>query len=284
MLHANVVDGVHRIEDAYTNWYLVEADDGLTVVDTGVPTSWRSLVEALRSLGRGLDDIRAVVLTHGHFDHLGFAERARTELGVPVWIHAADVPLTRHPRRYAHERPRSFYFATQVRAFPIVAALVRNRAWWPTPIGEVARLEGDSVAVPGDPRVVFTPGHTFGHCALYLADRDCVIAGDAIVTLNPYTARRGPQIVARAATADSNRALASLDALAETGARTVLVGHGSRGETAPSRRSPLRVRPVPRSAARAVLGSSSSGFTPLLAGAGLLLASGVERKETTWHD
>ena len=53
-----------------------------------------------------------------------------------------------------------------------------------------------------------------------------MIAGDAIVTLNPYTARRGPQIVARAATADSNRALASLDALAETGARTVLVGHG----------------------------------------------------------
>ena len=53
-----------------------------------------------------------------------------------------------------------------------------------------------------------------------------MIAGDAIVTLNPYTARRGPQIVAGAATVDSRRALASLDALADTEARTVLVGHG----------------------------------------------------------
>jgi len=46
------------------------------------------------------------------------------------------------------------------------------------------------------------------------------------VTLDPYTARTGPRVVARAATADSERALASLDALAETGARTAFVGHG----------------------------------------------------------
>jgi glyoxylase-like metal-dependent hydrolase (beta-lactamase superfamily II) len=51
-------------------------------------------------------------------------------------------------------------------------------------------------------------------------------AGDAVVTLNPYTGATGPQIVARCANADSERALASLDALAATGARTVLTGHG----------------------------------------------------------
>ena len=74
--------------------------------------------------------------------------------------------------------------------------------------------------------MVPTPGHTLGHCALHFRERDAVIAGDAIVTLDPYTGRTGPRIVARAATADSERALATLDALAETGARTVLVGHG----------------------------------------------------------
>ena len=80
--------------------------------------------------------------------------------------------------------------------------------------------------MPGSPRIFFTPGHTLGHCALHLADRGVVIAGDEIVTLNPYTAATGPQIVSEAATVDSERALASLDALAETGAQTVLVGHG----------------------------------------------------------
>jgi glyoxylase-like metal-dependent hydrolase (beta-lactamase superfamily II) len=167
-----------------------------------------------------------VVLTHAHFDHLGVAERVRTELGVPVYVHENDVPLTAHPWRYDHERPRSLYLTTQVRALPIVAGLVRNRAWWPAPVREVVRYESGTLPVPGTPRVVFTPGHTHGHCALHLPDRDVVIAGDAIVTLDPYTGRKGPRIVARAATVDSARNLRSLDALAATGAGTVLTGHG----------------------------------------------------------
>jgi len=94
MLEQDVVDGVHRIEDAFTNWYLVEEDDRLTVIDAGVPTSWASLNGTLRQLGRRLDQIEAIVLTHAHFDHLGFAERARRELGVPVYVHENDIPLT----------------------------------------------------------------------------------------------------------------------------------------------------------------------------------------------
>lgn len=226
MLHADVVPGVHRIEHSYVNWYLIEEEGRLTIVDAGVPTSWATFEDALSSLGRQRGDVEAVVLTHGHFDHLGFAERARSELGVPVYVHEADVPLTRHPRQYGHERAISPYFVTQFKAFPIVASLVRNRAWWPAPLKEVVRYEGGTLPVPGSPQVVFTPGHTLGHCALHLPDRDVVIAGDAIVTLNPYTGATGPQIVARAATVDSERNLSSLDALAQTGAGTVLVGHG----------------------------------------------------------
>ncbi len=225
-LQANVVPGIHRIEDSYTNWYLLEQDGRLTIVDTGVPTSWASLHEVLRRLGRTAADIGAVVLTHGHFDHLGFAERARESFGVPVYVHESDVPLTRHPWRYDHERARAYYLATQFRALPMVAAFVRNRAWWPAPVKEVVRYESGTLPVPGAPRVIFTPGHTHGHCALHLPERDVVIAGDAIVTLDPYTGRRGPRIVAAAATVDTRRNLASLDSLAETGAQTVLVGHG----------------------------------------------------------
>jgi len=166
------------------------------------------------------------VLTHAHFDHVGFAERARVELDVPVYVHENDAPLIRHPWRYDHERARAIYLVTQVKALPIVATLLKHRAFWPVPVKQVVRFEDGVLPVPGAPRVVFTPGHTLGHCALHLPERDVLIAGDAIVTLDPYTGRRGPRLVARAATADSERNLRSLDALAATGARTVLTGHG----------------------------------------------------------
>jgi glyoxylase-like metal-dependent hydrolase (beta-lactamase superfamily II) len=226
MLEENVAPGVHRIADAFTNWYLFEEDSRLTIVDAGVPSSWDSLQEALGRIGRGRDDVEAVVLTHAHFDHVGFAERARTELNVPVYVHENDVPVTKHPWRYDHERHRAYYFATQPKALPIVATFLRHRAFWPAPIQEVTRYENGVLPVPGMPRVVFSPGHTLGHCALHLPDRDALIAGDAIVTLDPYTARTGPRLVARAATVDSERNLASLEALADTGAGTVLMGHG----------------------------------------------------------
>ncbi|HWT91770.1 MAG TPA: MBL fold metallo-hydrolase [Solirubrobacteraceae bacterium] len=227
MLHRSVAEGVHRIEDAYTNWYLVEEGSRLTVVDCGVPTSWASLQSALVELGRSPGDIDAVVLTHAHFDHVGFAERARRDLGVPVYVHENDAPLTMHPWRYDHEKPRTPYFLTQVKALPIVAALLRNRAFWPAPVKQVTRYLDDTVLdVPGRPKVVPCPGHTLGHCGLWLEDRGVLLAGDAFVMLDPYTARTGPRVVARAATADSERNKRTLDALAATGAQTVLTGHG----------------------------------------------------------
>src|SRR3954449_12536487 len=225
-LELNAAPGIHRVEDANTNWYLVEEDGGVCVVDAGVPSSWDSLHEALDRIGRGPEDVAAVVLTHAHFDHVGFAEKARTELNVPVYVHENDAPMTRHPWRYDFERPRSFYLATQVQALPIVAGFLRTRAFWPSPIKQVERYTDGTLPVPGAPRVVFSPGHTLGHCALHFPDRDALIAGDAIVMLDPYTARRGPRLVARAATADVERNLRSLDALADTGAKTVLTGHG----------------------------------------------------------
>ena len=194
-LQRDVAPGIHRIEDAHTNWYLVEDDGRVCVVDAGVPTSWESLQEALRAIGRRPEDVAALVLTHAHFDHVGFAEKARATLGVPVYVHENDVPLTRHPWRYDFERPRSLYLATQVRALPIVAGFLKTRAFWPTPIKAVERFASDAgtLAVPGSPRVVYAPGHTLGHCALHYPDRDALIAGDAIVMLDPYTARRGPR-------------------------------------------------------------------------------------------
>lgn len=226
MLERNVAEGVHRIGEAFVNWYLVEEDGRLTVVDAGLPSSWHSLHSALNELGRSPDDIEALVLTHAHFDHIGFAERARSELGIPVWVHDNDVPLTRHPWSYLRDRSPLRYL-TRPGLREATVAFLRAGVVKLRPIREVRRYSSDGeLEVPGRPRVVFTPGHTLGHCALHLEARDTLIAGDALVTKDPYTGLEGPRLVARAATADPDRALGSLEPLEATGARTVLPGHG----------------------------------------------------------
>jgi glyoxylase-like metal-dependent hydrolase (beta-lactamase superfamily II) len=223
-----VADRVHRIEHAYVNVYLVEDDDGrLLVVDTGLPATWDLLGRALRELGHRPDDIAAVVLTHAHFDHTGFAAKAQARLGVPIWLHEEDFTIAAHPYRYAHENVRAMYPVRYPASIRILGAMTAAGALRVPGVRGLRHVEPGSVLpVPGAPRVVFSPGHTFGHCALHLPDRDVLLAGDALVTLDPYTGRRGPQIIAGAATADSAQALASLDRLAATGATTVLPGHG----------------------------------------------------------
>jgi glyoxylase-like metal-dependent hydrolase (beta-lactamase superfamily II) len=235
VIHLSVADGVHRVEDAYTNWYVVEDGGGLTVVDTGHPRSWASLQELLRRLGRGAAAIEAVVLTHGHFDHMGFAARARSELGVRVLAHEREVPVISHPLRYDHERSRIPYMLRHPGFDRAFAAMAAMGALFVKGLEQPATYaDGEELDVPGRPRVILTPGHTYGHSSLYLADRGVLLAGDAFVTYNPYTASAGPQIVSGAATADSSLALRSLDALAPLDAGVVLTGHGEpwRGDVA----------------------------------------------------
>jgi glyoxylase-like metal-dependent hydrolase (beta-lactamase superfamily II) len=226
MLHRDAAEGIHRIEDAHANWYLVEEAGRLCVVDTGLPRSWQSLVEAVGQLGRSLADIVAVVLTHAHFDHMGFARRAQTELKVPLLAHELERPVVAHPWRYDHERSRAPYlrhpdFVRILAEMSAMGALWVKRSDSPTTYESADRLD-----LPGRPQVVLTPGHTHGHRSLHYADRGAVIVGDAFVMLDPYTGRHGPCVVAGAATADSGQALRSLDALAALDGAAGLTGHG----------------------------------------------------------
>ena len=91
---------VHRIGNDIVAAYLVVTDDGITVIDAGLAGHWRDLERELSSLGRTMEDIRGIVLTHGDTDHIGFAERLRLQTGVPVYIHGADAARAQGTQRY----------------------------------------------------------------------------------------------------------------------------------------------------------------------------------------
>jgi len=227
MFLKNVAPGIHLIQSHNVNCYLLEDDQGLTLVDAGLPRVWTELGHAIRELGRAPADLKALVLTHAHFDHVGVAAKLVEQLGIPVYAHHEEVTLAAHPYRYAHENPVAAYPVQHPRAIPVLLSMVLGGAAAVKGVTVSRRLEaGQEVPVPGRPRVVLSTGHTYGHCALHLPQSDALITGDALVTLDPYTGLTGPRIVAKAATADSAMAIESLHALAQTGATVVLPGHG----------------------------------------------------------
>lgn len=227
MFARNVADGVHLIQHANVNCWLIEGGGGLTLVDAGLPRTWKHLYAWIPALGYRWSDLQAVVLTHAHFDHMGMVRRLSDELGLPVYAHPAEAELVRCPYRYAHERAIASYPIRHPKAIPILASMIGAGAGGVRGLKHFVPLPSEGeIAVPGHPRIIATPGHTFGHISLHLPDRDAVLTGDALVTLDPYTAQTGPRIVAGAATADSELALRSLDAIARTQATILLPGHG----------------------------------------------------------
>jgi glyoxylase-like metal-dependent hydrolase (beta-lactamase superfamily II) len=222
-----VAVGVHRFSDAFVNFYVLEGTDGLTVVDTGLPAMWNTLAAGLLSLRLSPADIKAVVLTHAHFDHLGLAHRLHTEHGIPVWVHPGDAYIARHPYRYRHEKSRLVFMMTHPSGLPALARMAKAGALRVKGLRDTTSMpDTGTLPVPGAPEVIYSPGHTAGHCGLFLRDRNILFTGDALVTLDPYTGRKGPHIVAGAATANSIQNLESLTQLAATGASLVLPGHG----------------------------------------------------------
>lgn len=222
-----VADGVFRLAVAETNCYLVVDDDGIVLLDGGLPHTWPKLVTALDAAGATLWDIAGVVLTHGHFDHVGMCDRLSWEHRVASHVHPEDQWLARHPYRYRHEQPRLRYPVRHPAAIPTLLRMAAAGALWVK--GVTAKKDvvpGERLNLPGGLTPVWSPGHTAGHCAFLIEDRGILFTGDALVTYDPYTAQRGPRIIAGAATADSAAALDALGALETTGATLVLPGHG----------------------------------------------------------
>jgi len=218
-----IAPGIHRIGDrSIVNSYLVEDAGQVTIIDAGVPGHYRDMPAELAAMGRTVADVRALLLTHGHTDHIGFAERLRRERQVPVSVHEADAALARG------EVPNPAKGYGPTRLGPLLGFLwytiLRGGLRVPK-LQEVATFgDGATLDVPGSPRVILTPGHTPGSAALHVPSLDALFVGDAFATYAVTTGAHGPQVAPF--TADAAQAVASLARLEDVPADLALPGHG----------------------------------------------------------
>ena len=218
-----IAPGLHRIGDrSIVNSYLLEDAGEVTIIDAGMPGYYRAIPHELALMGRTVDDVRALVLTHGHSDHIGFAERLRSHQRIPVSVHEADAALARG------EVPNPAKGFGPTRLGPLLGFLWFSmlRGGLRTPkLQQVATFgDGATLDVPGSPRVILTPGHTPGSAALHVPSRNLLFVGDALATYAVTTGARGPQVAPF--TADAAQAVASLARLEPVSADLVLPGHG----------------------------------------------------------
>ena len=221
-----IAPGVHRLGTKTVNWYFVEEAGRVTVVDAGVPGYWGQLEPALTAIGRKLEDVDALLLTHGHSDHTGVAGRLH-ERGVPVYLHEGDHELLRTAKEPWKRERSPFPQILRLGVWPFFIHMLRNGALKPPKIDDPVQIgDGDVLEVPGRPRVVHTPGHTPGLCCFYFESHRALIVGDLLCTWNPLTGRLGPQVMPAAFNVSSDESLASLTRIGSLSAAVVLVGHG----------------------------------------------------------
>jgi glyoxylase-like metal-dependent hydrolase (beta-lactamase superfamily II) len=213
---------LHRLGSGIVASYLVADAGGVTIIDAGLPGFWGDLPKELAAMGRSLDDVRGVVLTHGDTDHVGFAERLRRERGVPVFVHEADAARARFEVR----KPSSGWG-------PIKIGSLLGFLWYSglrgglrvPPLTDVQTFQdGATLDLPGAPRVIHMPGHTPGSAAIHMPSVDAVFVGDTMTTRNVLTGEVGPRPAPF--TLDPAGAMSSLGRLEGVEAHWLLPGHG----------------------------------------------------------
>ena len=156
-----LIQDLHIIR-GLVNVYVLETADGLVVLDTGFPNSASKILDGVRALGRRPDDVRHIVLTHAHPDHIGSAAALKRETGATVWAHPIDAPIIEAGTGFRH-----------VEASPGL----RNRILTPLLLGLVTSVEptkvdqfiedGDSPPFLPDLMAMHSPGHCAGQIAFY---------------------------------------------------------------------------------------------------------------------
>ena len=173
MAMKQVIKDVHVVPMGMANAFLIEGEDGLTLIDAGFPAKEAEVFTTIRGLGRSPDQLKHLIFTHGHPDHIGSAAAIVRETGARTYMHPLDIPIAESGGPFRPMTPAPgllgqvlcrLFFHPDERLEPVAI--------------DQPLTAGDILPIAGGIEVIHTPGHCAGQVALLWHPGRMLFAGD----------------------------------------------------------------------------------------------------------
>jgi glyoxylase-like metal-dependent hydrolase (beta-lactamase superfamily II) len=168
-------EGAWLVAMGAVNAVLLEQEDrSLVLIDAGFPDKEAKVFEAIAELGRRPEDLKHIVFTHAHPDHIGSAAAIVERTGATTWMHPDDVAIAEGGGPFRPLKPTRRF--PQILLYLFFGRVANERV---TPVRIDHQIEGgDTLPLAGGLEVVHTPGHSAGHVSLLWNSGRLLLVGD----------------------------------------------------------------------------------------------------------
>jgi len=199
------------------NSYLLTSGKELTLIDTGIPADAKTVQNEIEWAGYSLSQLKLIILTHGHGDHVGGTARLIENTPAEIAAHTEEISYLRK------EASLPFRSSWKQALFWISDHVLLPRP--PLNVNQPLQ-EGDQLKVLEGLEVIHTPGHTPGSISLFQPERRILFCGDALFLAHPLTGKSGLRLPLKMVSVDSDLASQSAFKILNVEPNLLCPGHG----------------------------------------------------------